>query len=159
MRQLLFTLLFLVSCGTSNPAARPGPQGQNGKDGKPGESGKPGEPGKPADPAKLILTKTSCEVTGVQVANSGSAFPKFDLVYKLLILGDETALVSLSQSHSFTAGEAANLSSASAWFMKGDSGYNLAAVETTLWKAELVTSTSAKFTYKPSGLTKNASCK
>lgn len=156
---LLLSLTLLLSCGLPQPTPTVGPQGKDGSSGKNGDAGKDGKDGKPADNPKLVIAKTTCELKDVQIASSSTSFPKFDLLYKLLVLNDETVLVNLEQKHYFTAGEQANFDTDSSHYMKGDQGYDLAAAETTLWRAELQTSSSVKFTYKPSGLTKNVSCK
>ncbi len=160
MRKFLIaflTSLTLVACGI--PSATDGKRGPQGEDGV-GIPGSPGAPGKdaPSVSSKLVVAHSHCEVLGVQTEGSGD-YPKYDLVYEVTVLSDESAFVSFVEKHQYRAGSVPNVTSNAAFYMKSEAGYNAAMVESTMWKAEMASAGQAKFSFKPSSLVKTSACK
>lgn len=139
--------LTLLSCGSFKDGGL-GPQGDDGK---------PGDPGKDGAAAQIVVQSKKC-VLSTQVDPSGAAYPKFDLEYRISILNDQSALVSLTEKHYYRANANPNVASNALFYVKGQDGYDKAGVETTLWKAELSSSSMLVLSYKPSAFSKSVSC-
>lgn len=184
----LFVALFLVSCGvksgTDGRDGTPGtigPQGPSGddaespkceiveKDGKQylrceNQDGsiaeveiKPGRDGQDATGGKIVISTINCALSA-QTDPTSSGYPKYDLNYQLVVMSDETAMASLTEKQHFRAGANPNFTSNAMVYVKGQAGYNLATVESTMWKAEVSAPKQVKFTYKAGSFSRVASC-
>jgi hypothetical protein len=158
-----------VSCGTAGDGVdgRPGPQGENGQDGESGDDGKPGKPGENGRPGrdgtdtsggKIVIAHTVCEFSG-QTETTADGFPKYELLYEVTVMNDESAMATFVEKHFYRAGSQPNVTSHTRFYVKTDAGYNKAMVETTLWKAELKTAAEVAFAYKPGTFTRAVACK
>lgn len=162
---LAFSILSLTGCGVPDGQdgrdGRPGPQGKDGVDGRDGVDGVDGAPGRDGQDAtggKLVIAHTHCELSG-QTYQTTDGYPKFDLLYEVSVMNDESALVSFVERQFFRAGAQPNVTSNTRFYVKGEPGYDVAAIESTMWKAELKTATSVNFSYKGGSFTKTVECK
>lgn len=157
LKFLLVSLLLSLGCGKPQDGRDgiSGPQGPQGEDGKDGEDGKtpqpipgPAGPAGPQGPSgAVVVATTSCALTAQM--DPANPFPKYELAYEVVTLGDQTALVSLKEKHYFRASVEPAISSNSMIYAKSSPGYNAAMVESTLWTAKLKTAKTAEFVYKP----------
>ena len=147
--------------GGQGPAGPKGERGEAGEDGEMGPQGPKGDKGdrgangEDGSMGELVISKVKCSWKG---QTSGTAqFPAWELSYEVTTL-EGMLMVSFKEAHTYRAESEPNIYAVSSVILSGDPNFASAALESTLWRAELSGPKAAKFTYKPGSVVKSSSC-